>query len=75
MLETVRQYAREKLEGSGEAQEVQSRHAAWFLALAEEAGPLMMIREQFGWAVRGASSTTSVQPCVSFPTAKTPTGR
>ena len=52
LLETVRQYAREKLEGSGEAGEVRDRHAAWFLALAEEAGPLMMGREQVGWLDR-----------------------
>ena len=50
LLETVRQYAREKLEGSGEAGEVRRRHAAWFLALAEEAGPLMMGRDQVGRA-------------------------
>jgi hypothetical protein len=37
MLEPVRQYAREKLEGSGEA--VRRRHAVFFLALAEEAEP------------------------------------
>jgi DNA-binding CsgD family transcriptional regulator len=37
MLEPIRQYAREKLEQGGEADEVQDRHAAYFLALAEEA--------------------------------------
>ena len=52
LLETVRQYAREKLEGSGEAGEARSRHAAWFLALAEVAGPLMMGRDQVGWLER-----------------------
>jgi predicted ATPase/DNA-binding CsgD family transcriptional regulator len=52
LLETVRQYASEKLEASGEAREVRGRHAAWFLALAEEAGPLMMGRDQVGWLER-----------------------
>jgi predicted ATPase/DNA-binding CsgD family transcriptional regulator len=52
MLETVRQYAWGKLEGSGEAEKVRGRHAAWFLALAEEAGPLMMGWEQVGWLNR-----------------------
>jgi non-specific serine/threonine protein kinase len=37
MLEPVRQYARERLEESGEADATPSRHAAFFLALAEEA--------------------------------------
>ncbi|MDQ2980702.1 MAG: hypothetical protein M3R26_00010 [Actinomycetota bacterium] len=37
MLETIREYARERLEESGEAGDVQRSHAAFFLALAESA--------------------------------------
>ena len=37
LLEPVRQYAREKLEVSEEAEETRRRHARWYLALAEEA--------------------------------------
>lgn len=37
LLEPVRQYARERLEESGEAEETRHRHAAFFLMLAEEA--------------------------------------
>jgi tetratricopeptide (TPR) repeat protein len=37
MLETIREYAHERLEESGEADEVRRRHAAFFLALAESA--------------------------------------
>jgi tetratricopeptide (TPR) repeat protein len=36
MLEPVRQYAREKLQESGEAARVRQRHAEWCLAFAEE---------------------------------------
>jgi non-specific serine/threonine protein kinase len=39
MLETVHEYARERLEGSGEAQDLHRRHAEYFVALAEQAGP------------------------------------
>jgi predicted ATPase/class 3 adenylate cyclase len=39
MLETIRAYAAERLEESGEAYELQQRHAHHFLALAEEAEP------------------------------------
>jgi tetratricopeptide (TPR) repeat protein len=39
MLEPVRQYAREKLEESGEAGTTSRSHAAFFLALAERAYP------------------------------------
>jgi predicted ATPase len=38
MLEPVRQYARERLEGRGEADAARRRHAAFFLALAEDDG-------------------------------------
>jgi predicted ATPase/class 3 adenylate cyclase len=39
MLETIREYAAERLEESGEAEELRWRHAVHFLALAEEAYP------------------------------------
>ena len=39
MLETIREYAAERLEESGEAHELRRRHAEYFLVLAEEAFP------------------------------------
>ena len=39
MLETIREYAAERLELSGQADELRQRHAAWFIAFAEEAYP------------------------------------
>jgi predicted ATPase/class 3 adenylate cyclase len=39
LLETLRQYGREKLVGSGEAEVVHSRHAAFYVALAAQAVP------------------------------------
>jgi predicted ATPase/class 3 adenylate cyclase len=39
MLETIRAYAAEQLEKSGEAEELRRRHAEHYLALAEEAEP------------------------------------
>jgi predicted ATPase/DNA-binding NarL/FixJ family response regulator len=52
MLEPVRQYARERLEGSGEADAARRRHAAFFLALAEEAELKMAGPEQGAWLAR-----------------------
>ncbi len=39
MLETIREYAAERLEESGEAEKLRRRHAEHFLTLAEEAQP------------------------------------
>jgi predicted ATPase/class 3 adenylate cyclase len=39
MLETIREYATERLDASGDADELRRRHAEHFLALAEEAEP------------------------------------
>jgi len=39
MLETIREYAIDQLEASGEADEFRQRHAVWFLTLAETAEP------------------------------------
>jgi predicted ATPase/class 3 adenylate cyclase len=39
MLETIREYAAEKLGASGEEEELRGRHADYFLLLAEEAFP------------------------------------
>lgn len=39
MLETVRQYAQERLNESREGDAVRTRHAEFFVALAEDAGP------------------------------------
>jgi tetratricopeptide (TPR) repeat protein len=52
MLEPVRQYAREKLEESGEAGETLRRHAAFFLNLAELAFPELRGPRQTEWLER-----------------------
>ncbi|MFN2589308.1 MAG: adenylate/guanylate cyclase domain-containing protein [Actinomycetota bacterium] len=39
MLETIRAYAIERLDGSGEAEDLHRRHAGYFRALADEAEP------------------------------------
>ena len=49
MLETIREYAREKLEESGEAGEIRRHHALYFLELAEQAEPYLSSVEQTVW--------------------------
>ena len=52
LLETVRQYARERLVESGGGEAVRERHRDYFLALAEEAEPKLMGAEQAEWLQR-----------------------
>ena len=52
MLETVRQYARDRLVGAGEQERWRDRHLAYFLELAEEAEPKLSGPEQRKWLER-----------------------
>ncbi len=51
-LETVRQYAREKLLEANESEAYSRRHLDWFLQLAEQADPKLHGREQLEWCER-----------------------
>jgi predicted ATPase/class 3 adenylate cyclase len=52
LLETIRQYARDKLLESGETESVCDCHIDFFLGLAEEAEPKLLGREQIIWFER-----------------------
>jgi non-specific serine/threonine protein kinase len=52
MLETVRQYAREKLLESGEGERLHTRHLAYFLKFTEEAEPHLFRTDQIEWLDR-----------------------
>jgi predicted ATPase/class 3 adenylate cyclase len=52
MLETIREFALERLEASGEADEIRRRHAAAFLALAERAAPHLLGPHRTDWLDR-----------------------
>jgi predicted ATPase/class 3 adenylate cyclase len=49
LLETIRQYAREKLAESGETRLIRDRHLTHFLALAKRAEPEVQSAEQLRW--------------------------
>ncbi len=52
MLETIRGFADERLELTGEADEVRRRHAAWFLGLAQRAERFIWSEHQRSWLER-----------------------
>jgi len=52
MLETIREYAQERLEASGEAEAARRRHAEYYLALAEKAEPQLVLANQGEWLER-----------------------
>ncbi|HET7091302.1 MAG TPA: tetratricopeptide repeat protein [Anaerolineae bacterium] len=52
MLESIREYARERLGGSGEATEIHRLHAAYYTELAEAAEPKLRGAEQLAWLNR-----------------------
>jgi predicted ATPase/class 3 adenylate cyclase len=52
LLETVRQYALERLEESGEGDAVRARHLAFHVALAESARPELVGPRQGAWLAR-----------------------
>lgn len=52
MLETIRQYARDKLHDAGGGTSVRDRHLAYFLLLAEEAEPYLRRGSQITWLDR-----------------------
>jgi predicted ATPase len=52
MLETIREYGREQLEQSGEADRLGRRHAEFFLAFAERGERALRSEEQSRWLAR-----------------------
>src|SRR5512132_893666 len=49
MLETLRDYARERLEASGKAVQIQRRHVAYYLALADQMDPQTHTPGSWAW--------------------------
>ncbi len=66
MLETVRQYAREKLEQSGEAEEARRRHATFFMTLAEEVEPELLGPQPAPWLERLLEERDNLRAALSW---------
>ena len=68
MLETIQEYAQERLEESGEAQELRRRHAAFFLELAELAEPHLTSSERERWLDRMEAERDNLRAVLAWST-------
>jgi predicted ATPase len=67
MLETIREYASEQLQASGEEVAVQEQHAQYFLRLAEEAWPyLYRPAERDSWLERLEAEDANLRAALSW---------
>jgi predicted ATPase/class 3 adenylate cyclase len=65
-LETVRQYAEERLVASGDADLVRERHARYFATFARDAGRGLWSSDEVGWARRVEADLDNVRASVSW---------
>lgn len=66
MLETIREFALEKLAASNEGEQVQEAHAAYYLALAERAEPELYHHQQRLWLARLEQEHQNIRTALTF---------
>ena len=66
MLETIHEYAREKLRERADAETTHRRHAKYFLAIAEESEPRLGGPEQVAWFERLETENDNLRAAISW---------
>jgi predicted ATPase/transcriptional regulator with XRE-family HTH domain len=66
MLETIREYALEQLAVQGEVDHISSRHAAYYLALAEEGERHIRSARQSAWLARLAGEHNNLRAALAW---------
>jgi predicted ATPase/class 3 adenylate cyclase len=66
LLETIRQYAQERLEASGEMSALRGRHLTYYMSLSEKAGPHLRGRGQIPWAAALALETDNFRAALDW---------
>ena len=66
LLETIRQYARERLVESGEEENIRTRHLNYYLQLSEQAEPALKGHEQLEWYARVTNERDNVRAALEW---------
>jgi predicted ATPase len=66
MLETIRQYAQQRLEASDEMAALRGRHLTYYMRLSEKAGPHLRTRDQLAWASALALETDNFRAALDW---------
>jgi predicted ATPase/class 3 adenylate cyclase len=66
MLETVREYALERLAANNELEEMRRRHAEYFMALAEAAEPVLKGHQMVAWLDRLEAELDNIRAALSW---------
>jgi len=66
MLETIREFALEQVQASGELGDLRRRHAAYFLGLAAEAESKLRTAEQDSWLARLESEHDNLRAVLAW---------
>jgi predicted ATPase/class 3 adenylate cyclase len=66
LLETIRQYAEERLETSGEADGYRHRHADYYASFAAEAGDGLRGRNEVNWTTRAEAELDNIRAALAW---------